>query len=79
MPGTYRKIRGRATYRYNTSTVYLPKTGKRQPSGYRPQREFKFAQMGKLNGKAILKIQTANYFAESLNIINIENRKEEKD
>lgn len=33
-----------------------------------------FAQMGKLNGEAILKIHTANYFAESFNIINIEKR-----
>lgn len=34
--------------------------------------------MGKLNGKAILKVQTANSFAESLNIINIEKGRKER-
>lgn len=34
--------------------------------------------MGKFNGKAILNVQTANSFAESLNIINIEKGRRKK-
>lgn len=34
--------------------------------------------MGKLNGKAILKVQTENSFEESLNIINIEKGRRKK-
>ena len=66
MPGTYRSIRGRATYRYDTSKISLKKGKDSRVDADHWENIFKFAQMGTFK------------VAESLNIINIENKKREK-